>query len=275
MAEVKKQNALITIVQNEKAKAWASRALYLPEAKRKDGAELYFQRVLMMVKESEQLVKISQTPAGAQSIFLCIWKALQMGLQIGGQIPHAYIVGYGEKATLIPTADGYKFIALSDPATLKNFQARPVYDGENFRLNYVTGEVLHEYDGKTPRGHMLGVYGVITELDGSTRAEYMSIADIHAIRDRRSSAWKAYQDGKIKEDRCPWATDHDMLAIKTAIKRFLKPYAALKEGLAMAVALDEDVADNGPTGTVIDMPTGEPEKPTEATLEEPPKKELF
>ena len=48
----------------------------------------------------------------------------------------------------------------------------------------------------------------------------------------------------------------------------MKPYAALKEGLAMVVALDEDGVVNGNTGTTIDMPD-EPGKPADQPQTDP------
>ena len=77
--------------------------------------ETYFNRALVEIFNDNKLVEMTKTPAGAKSIFDGIKKALTMGMQIGGATPHCYLVPMKDKVTFVPTFDGYKFIALSEP----------------------------------------------------------------------------------------------------------------------------------------------------------------
>jgi phage RecT family recombinase len=229
------KNEFFALVEKKKADLWEVKANYLQEKQ-----EVYFKRALLAVAQDKNLLALSKTKPGAQSLFMCISRSIQMGLQIGGQIPQAYLVPMKDTATLIPTAEGYKFIALTDPPVLKSFIVRAVCEGEKFSLNYVTGEVDHSMDFKTKKGQLIGVYCLITDLKDNKLSEFMSREDIEKIRDTHSRAWKAYLNKKISADKCPWLNDFEMMALKTATKRFLKPYAALKEGLAMALAVENE-----------------------------------
>jgi|GEM_PF-4343088 len=233
MANQKKsENQLFALVEQKKSSLWEIKASFLNEKQ-----DVYFNRALLSISQNNDLMALARTKPGATSLFMCISRALQMGLQIGGQIPQAYIVPMKNTATLIPTADGFKFIALSDPPILKRFTVRAVYEGEKFNLNFATGEVTHEIDYKTKRGRLMGVYAMLVELDGTSIAEYMPVADIEKIRDTHSIYFKNFKKG-------PWVDDFDMMCLKTAAKRFLKPYAALKEGINLESFLkDEDGPD--------------------------------
>lgn len=238
MAEQKSKNALITMVDAKKDSLWGLRASYLPHINQ----EVYFKRSLITVMENKDLAAITKTDSGALSILRCIGKALQMGLQIGGNIPQAYLVPFKESAVLVPTAEGYRFICVSgDDPVVRDFSVRAVYDGENFSLDYGSGTVKHTYDGKSKRGKLLGVYCQIEELSGTKKCEYMPREEIEAIRDAHSRYF-------IGTGKGPWKDDFDAMCIKTAAKKFLKPYAAMKEGLAMALAVDdgEPVKDSRP-----------------------------
>lgn len=283
------KNELFALVESKQNELWEIKANFLKEEQ-----SVYFKRALLYVSQNSDLMKITKG-AGAKSIFNCISNALQMGLKLGGQIPHAHIVPMKETATLIPTADGYKFIALTDPPVLKSFIVRAVYDGEKFSLNYTTGEVNHEIDYKTKRGDLMGVYCMITELDGVKKAEFMYLDDINHIRNTYSPTWKAVKAKKLSENYCPWLTDPVMMALKTATKRFLKPYASLKEGLLWALSLQEETPeqDNRPiesrAGSILDdaievdatvemtaeAEKPEEKKPPEIPAENKPDKNLF
>jgi len=234
MAEQKPKNALISIIDVKKESLWGLKASYLP----KINQEVYFKRALITVMENKDLAAMSKTDAGAMSVLQAIGRALQMGLQIGGNIPQAYIVPFKDRdgvqrASLIPTAEGYRFICTAEPdPVLRDFDVRAVYDGEDFSLDFSSGSVRHSWDGKTKRGKLIGVYCKIEDLNGNRKVEYMTREEIERIRDTRSKFYINFKKG-------PWADDFDAMCLKTAAKKFLKPYAAMKEGLAMALAVDD------------------------------------
>ena len=61
----------------------------------------------------------------------------------------------------------------------------------------------------------------------------MSKGDIEDIRDK----WSKQPEGKA------WKNAFEAMAMQKAAKHFLKPYAAQKEGLAMAIATEDDKFD--------------------------------
>jgi recombinational DNA repair protein RecT len=229
-------------MEEKKQDIWMVKASYMSE-----GQEIYFKRALLNIKENNDLLAMSKTKEGAESLFTCISNALQMGLQIGGQIPQAYIVAMptknGKKAVLVPTINGYKFIVLSDPPVLKDFFISPVYEKEldGFSINKPGGIVNHMIYAGKDRGQLIGVYAIMENLSGVKRADWMTRTEIENLRNNYSPSYKAYKAGKLPAEYCSWLTDFDMQAIKTAGKRFLKPYAGLKEGLAMALSVSDEI----------------------------------
>jgi phage RecT family recombinase len=238
MAEQKKQtNALITMIDAKREGLWNLKASYLP----KINQEVYFKRALITVMESKELAALAKTEIGALSILKAIGKALQMGLQIGGNIPQAYIVKFGETAGLIPTAEGYQFICTTEPdQILKSFDVRAVYDGEDFAIDYSAGTVKHTFSGGK-RGKLSGVYCRCEDMDGNKMVGYYTREDLERVRDTKSRYFMSTKKG-------PWLDDFDAMCKKTAAKNFLKPFSSKKEGLAMALAVDdgEPVRDNRP-----------------------------
>jgi recombinational DNA repair protein RecT len=250
-------NQLTVLLKEQKVNIWNAKASYLNEKQ-----DIYFKRALINIFENDDILALSQTEVGAKSILRCLAAALQMGLQIGGQIPQAYVVAmpvkdktsgkYIKKATLIPTLAGYKFIALSDPPILQDVFISAAYEKETISINKPAGIVNHELSLGEDRGKLVGVYAILTNLNGTVRADWMSRKEIENVRNTRSPSYKAFLDKKLSRDNCTWETDFDQQAIKTAGKRFLKPYAALKEGLYMALACDEEKTVNPVEGDIED-----------------------
>lgn len=233
------KNALIEIINKKQDTIWDVRPQFLTMKK-----ETYFNRALIEIFNNNKLVEISRTPAGAKSIFEGIKKALTMGMQIGGATPHCYLVPMKDKVTFVPTFDGYKYIALSEPnPVLKNIVIRGVYEKEadtleiDFGNNTVKG---HKACLTGDRGKLIGVYGILTDLNGNDHVEWMPTEEINRIRDTYSQSYK------FQKNQSPWTTEYDKQALKTAGKQFLKPYAMLKEGLALALEIEdiEEVPEN-------------------------------
>jgi recombination protein RecT len=79
--------------------------------------------------------------------------------------------------------------------------------------------ITHEPDYTKDRGKPAAYYAVVEFKDGTKDFEVMSLAEIHAIRDR-SDAWKAFKRGLIKST--PWSTDEGEMSKKTVLRRLLK-----------------------------------------------------
>lgn len=236
------ENQLVTLVEKKLPDLWNLRASWLQD---KD-ISIYKQRAYLHIFSNPELKKISNTPKGAFSLLMCMGKALTMGLQIGAHIPQAYLVPFGETAELIASGDGFRFIVTQDsidsPRVLMDYIQKPVYEGDNVTIDAMTGEIKHEIRITDTKRKLIGIYAQFTELDGSKHADYISRGDIESIRDK----WSKQPEGKA------WKNAFEAMAMQKAAKHFLKPYAALKEGLAMALAIEETEENNNSDVTFLE-----------------------
>lgn len=200
----------------------------------------WLQRAIISVvnDDNPKLRECLQTKAGQMSIIKAFEEAATMGLQLGGQFKHAHLTAFDGKAELIVDQNGYKFMTChGQGAVLKDIVIRRVYEGEQFKIDFAENTVSHSYDGKAERGKLVGVYGILTKLDGERYVEYMTRTEALMVRDNHSRGWAAYKAGKTKDNF--WHTDEDAAIEKTAAKKFLRPFAAKSEGLAMLFSNEE------------------------------------
>ncbi len=100
------------------------------------------------------------------------------------------------------------------------WDAHVVCAGDSFQFQLGDNpQVHHSYDLTTPRGEIIGAYSVCLMKDGTKSYEVMTIAEIHAVRDK-TDAWKAFEAGKIKST--PWADYEGEMARKTVARRHSK-----------------------------------------------------
>lgn len=163
------------------------------------------------------LVACNKTPALMRCTKLSLIEALidasQLGLEVSGATGGAYLVPYGQKATMIIGYRGMIDLARRS-RQVKKIEAFAIYKNEPFRLFREGGElrVHHEpnLDGCDEKDFR-GACSVAVLSDGTTQVEYMSKKDIDAIRKRS----RASSNG-------PWVTDYIEMAKKTAIRRLFK-----------------------------------------------------
>lgn len=74
---------------------------------------------------------------------------------------------------------------------------------------------FHKFDPSEDRGPLLGGYVAAKLPNDDVLVTYMTIEDIHNMRDR-SPSWKAYVEKKTK---CPWNTDYESMVKKTIFRR--------------------------------------------------------
>jgi recombinational DNA repair protein RecT len=245
--------ALEKVVKDRSTEIWKAKADYLMTNK-----EAWFKRALLEISESDQLAEIASAEEGVQSIMSCLRKALQMGLMIGGIVPHASLVPFNsksgdkwiKKAVLVPSFEGYRFIACSgkNPVIL-DIEVRAVYqkEAEHLDIDFGKGTVTgHRVVLDGDRGDLVGVYGLITHIDGRQSVDWMPKKEIDRIRDTYSKGHQAYVDKKASSSI--WVTEYDKQAIKTAGKQFLKKYASQKESLEMAF---EEESQESPADRII------------------------
>jgi recombination protein RecT len=164
-----------------------------------------------------------------------------LGLLLDPQLGEAYlIIGWNARTQRNEPQRrvGYRgLIKLArQSGDVKQVYAHEVCQNDKLVCKLGTEKVLeHEPNVFGDRGPIVGYYAVVKYTDGTTDFEPMSIADVHAIRDR-SDAWKAFKAGKIKST--PWGTDETEMAKKTVMRRLCKRVPQSPE-LAEALAIED------------------------------------
>lgn len=187
-------------------------------------------RALVEIANNDDLKGIINTRTGIFSVYQGLAKAATMGLQIGGQFPHAYFVPMGGKAVLIPSQDGYAFMATYGPGRVLSVAPvlRDVYEKDEFRIDDTAQIYNHKFEPFKDRGKLVGFFTVLEYVDGRKTIPYITMDDVERIEQNYGTLTSpAYKKSKIDMDR------------KTAMKKLLKPVAKEAEGLAMMMALDD------------------------------------
>lgn len=190
--------------------------------------------VLLVVSQSDKLMDCSP-----KSIMVSGMRAANLKLSVDPSLGHAYIVPYKNKG--IPTATfilGYKGLKQLAYRTGKyNFiNEKIVYEGQTIDeddfsgIQRVVGVPTYYKDGWKPIGYWMGF-----ELKGGFRQTfYMTKEEIMAHATRYS---KTYDKVKKQFDSdSKWATDFDLMAIKTVIRLGLGRYGYFDEDSLLAMA---------------------------------------
>ena len=161
----------------------------------------------------------------------------QLGLEIGGHLGQAYLVAYGQEATLIIGYRGYLELARRS-GTIQSIVAREVCANDEFSYTFGLDDKLVHQPALTNRGDVICVYGIAKFRDGGHVIHVMSVEDINARRNRS----KASKSG-------PWVTDWSAMARKTCL-RAMAPYLPLTPEVQRGMALDEV---SGPSTVAFDL----------------------
>lgn len=198
------------------------------------------------------------------SVFTCILKAAEAGLDLSGVGGEAYLIPFKQQSGRLAAQfiTGYRgLIKLAfRSGKMLDVETRVVYEGDEFTLVYgLDRKLVHipalEDEGDAKR-KVLGAYCIARFKDGGLAYEYMSRREIDAIRARSRAA-----------NAGPWVTDWTEMARKTVARRASKYWPAMDE-MDRALSLEEEDVAPG-RGLNIEIPKGEvepepePEKPEE------------
>jgi len=175
-------------------------------------ANRFIKSALICISQNQVLQKCS--PA---SLFLCVVDAAELGLDFTKAKGHAYMVPFFNNKKGVYEAQfmpGYR--GLIDLArrsgSVKKIEAHLVYEKDKFSLKYgVESTIIHEPLLIGDRGKVIGAYAVAFFADTLPQFEYMTAADIDAIKARSKAATKG-----------PWVTDSGEMQRKTPIRRLSK-----------------------------------------------------
>jgi recombination protein RecT len=171
-----------------------------------DAAKRFKRVVIQAVVRNPDLMKC--TPA---SIVSAVMESATIGIEPTGTLGGAYLVPYGNKATLIVGYRGLIELARRS-GEIESIEARVVREGDEFSYEYGTSaHVRHVPKLEAGDRALTFVYGVAKLRGGTTQFEVMTREQVEAIRSRSKSG-----------NSGPWKTDYDEMARKTVVRRLVK-----------------------------------------------------
>jgi recombination protein RecT len=215
------------------------------------------QKMLPKHLSADRLLKVAQiaattTPGLAEcdipSLVGAIGQCAQMGLEPNTVLGHAYLVPFNTKrkdaagnerwVKSVQVIVGYK--GLIDLARrsgqIVSIAAHEVCKNDKFDLVYGLDEKLEHRPSMDERGDTIGFYAVAKLVGGGHAFEFMSVHQVHAIRDSS----QGYQQAKKykKEAAHPWGAHFIEMGRKTVIRRLAK-FLPLSIEFQTATVLDE------------------------------------
>lgn len=191
------RNGVEKMLAHYEDQLWALRPSFIKDEARK----AYFTKLMANISNEDNLKPLFQSRKGLFTLYKTVSKAVELGLNIGGVRPHAYILPYGETASLIPSADGYRFVVTAgENPIFREVDHGIVRKGDsNFKIDESNGLLEHPINPLEERGEMLGVWvrGLPFDKDLPNKVKFIGKDRILQIRDNHSRMGK--------QNKGPWA----------------------------------------------------------------------
>ena len=141
-----------------------------------------------------------------QSLFDCVLKAAQCGLEIGTVDQHAFIIPYGNEAQFQPSYRGMIF-RLVQAGVVGHMYADVICKNDTIEITSGSRRELVHKLALNDRGSVVGAYSVATMPNGSTDFELFELKDIENIKKaalrisggKPSPAWSYFENEMIKK----------------------------------------------------------------------------
>lgn len=196
------------------------------------------------------------------SIVAGVFRAGQLGLEVGGTLGQCYLIPFRDKERGIVVAQfvlGYKGLVVlaHRSARVLDITGRVVREGDLFDYGYGTDEHITHKPVGDPDAPLTHVYAIARYVNGGRNLEVLTRGQVDTYRARSKAAGSG-----------PWVTDYDQMSLKTAVRR-LQPFLplAVEDAALLDPAGDErvyDLADHG--GRVDVIPAPDPEVETVETV---------
>jgi len=184
------------------------------------------------------LTELRKTPKLGEcdpySFMGALMKSSQLGLEVGGDLGHAYFVPFDNKQKNITECQliiGYR--GMLDLARrsgqIISLQAHIIYEGDEFEFSYGIAPNLHHVPARKNRGGIVGAYACAILKDGGNQFEVMWKEDIDKVMQASRGA---------KFSSSPWQTHYEEMARKTVIRRLFKLLPISIE-MCRAITIDE------------------------------------
>lgn len=197
---------------------------------------------LSAASRSPDLLKCS-----AESLYLCLHQAAQLGMEPGGPLGHFYLIPrWNGKIKALEAAPliGYKgYVHLGHRSgQIRRMDACPVYAGEYFEVSRgLHPDLIHRWNPDVSRGpeSIVAAYAIVITKDGGEYFEVLTRGQVEERRHRGATG----KDAEGAATRGPWATDYAAMARKSALRALfgggLVPMSAeLQRAIAVEDALD-------------------------------------
>lgn len=168
----------------------------------------------------DRLIKIALTAAAKnprilecdkESVMLSVMQAAELGLEPGGALGEGYLVPYGKTCQFIPGYRGLISLARRS-GQIVSIEAHAVYEKDEFVVEFgLEPKLIHKPTLAPERGEVIAFYAVARIVGGGIQHDYMTRADVDAIRKRSRAASSG-----------PWVTDYNEMGKKTVIRRLFK-----------------------------------------------------
>lgn len=180
------------------------------------------------------------------SLIRSVMQSSQLGLEVGGHLGQAYLVPFKGEINLIVGYRGLLSLARRS-GEITSINAEIVYEKDEFDLSLgLEPKVIHKPFLKGERGDPVIVYMSAHFKDGGHHFEWMTIDDVHKIRDNS----QGYQAAVRNKKPTPWETNYEEMVRKTVIRRGWK-YLPMSVEMQNAQVI-ENAIDSGKKTESID-----------------------
>lgn len=190
------------------------------------GADEYARRqiglAMLAAQRNPDLAKCDPTSVAAAMIRVCGWK-----LEIGHT---AHLVPFGRDCTAIPDWKGLVELMIRS-GHVRDVFAEAVYAADVFRMVRGTEPRLEHEPALRDRGDLVGFYAVAVLRHGRTTFEWMTVADVEAIRTKARSG-----------NSPAWKERYAEMGKKTVIRRLAKRMPQ-SDALRSALGMENDAGD--------------------------------
>ena len=169
----------------------------------------YINSVIIAVSANDSLKQC--TP---QSIMKAAADAANLSLDVDPRIGEAYLVPYGDTATLIPGWRGLRNMAYHTGKVLY-LNTNALYEGQEWVENQLTG--IAHIEGTPTSRNAIGYFAYLETKDHRIHTEYMTVEEIHQHKEK-------YAKGYTR-NKSAWKTEFEKMAKKTVLRQLLYLWA--------------------------------------------------
>lgn len=219
------------------------------------GALAYVAAVIVAVANDTKLQKCTK-----ESIYIQSIRAATLKLSCDPGMRQAYLVPFGNKATLIIGYKGLYDLAVRT-GRYRFIHVHPIKQGIHVIENPITGEVTFEGTITNSKENVgwLASFKMTPEFGGLEKSLYMSVEDIHEHKEK-------YSKGHDRTDSA-WKTAKNQMERKTVLRRLINDWGYIDP---VDAALFNPEAPEAISDDVIDIPVVEVEddKPKTTMVED-------